>query len=34
MKLSSSLEPFAKEAPKHQQAFGQFIQTLGNLNAL
>lgn len=34
MKLSNSFETFAKEAPKHQQAFGQLVQTWGELSSL
>ncbi|OJG85053.1 hypothetical protein RV13_GL001428 [Enterococcus raffinosus] len=34
MKLSNSFETFAKEAPEHQQAFGQLVQTWGDISAL
>lgn len=34
MKLSSSFEAFAKDAPEHQQAFGQLVKTWGDLSAL
>ncbi|MGM0240896.1 MULTISPECIES: carboxymuconolactone decarboxylase family protein [Enterococcus] len=34
MKLSNSFETFAKEAPQHQQAFAQLVETWGNISSL